>query len=62
MSWMMFFYPRDDTLKMLCLYLYWKSLKKRWSRRGYLEDVEGFLIRDMEDRVILDVLEDVFLP
>ena len=29
---------------------------------GYLEDVGGFLTRDMEDRVIPDVMNDVFLP
>ena len=28
----------------------------------YLEDVGRFLTRDMEDRVILDVINDVFLP
>ena len=32
------------------------------SRRGYLEDVGGFLTRDMEDRVIPDVMNDVLLP
>ena len=29
---------------------------------GYLENVGGFLTGDMEDRVILDVMNDVFLP
>ena len=28
----------------------------------YLEDVRGFLTGDMEDRVISDVINDVFLP
>ena len=32
------------------------------SRRGYLEDIGGFLTGDMEDRVIPDVMNDVFLP
>ena len=29
---------------------------------GYLEDVGGFLTRDMEDRVIPDIMNHVFLP
>ena len=29
---------------------------------GYLEDVGGFLTRDMEDRVIPDVMNHVCLP
>ena len=29
---------------------------------GYLEEVGGFLTGDMEDRVIPDVMNDVFLP
>ena len=32
------------------------------SRRGYLEDVGGFLTGDMEERVIPDVMNDVLLP
>ena len=32
------------------------------SRRGILGGHLGFLIRDLEDRVILDVMEDVILP
>ena len=32
------------------------------SRRGVLGGHLRFLIRDLEDRVILDVMEDVFLP
>ena len=35
---------------------------RRGQEGGYLEDVGGFLTRDMEDRVILDVMNDVFLP
>ena len=42
MSWMMFPYPKEDTLKVLFLYLYWKYVRKGGgSRRGYLEDIEG---------------------
>ena len=29
---------------------------------GYLEDVGGFLTRDMEDRIIPDVMNEVFNP
>ena len=29
---------------------------------GYLEDVGGFLTTDMEDLVIPDIMNDVFLP
>ena len=36
-SWM-FFYPREDTLKVSCWYLYGKCVKKG----GYLENVDGF--------------------
>ena len=34
----------------------------RVKKGGYFEDVWGFLTGDMEDRVIPDVLNDVFLP
>ena len=27
MSWMIMFYPKEDTLKVLCWYLYWKYVK-----------------------------------
>ena len=39
MSWMMFFYPKEDTLKVLVWYLYWKCVRKGGTG-------------DMEDRVI----------
>ena len=32
------------------------------SKRGVLGEHLGFLIRDLEDRVILDVMDDVNLP
>ena len=41
MSWMMFPYPKEDTLKVLFWYLYWKYVRKGGSRRGDLEDIEG---------------------
>ena len=34
-----------------------------WGQEGgYLEDVGGFLTRDMEDRVIPDIMNDGFYP
>ena len=59
---MMFFYPKEDTLKILCCYLYWKCVRKGGSRRGYLEDIGGFLTGDMEAMVVPDIMNDVFLP
>ena len=59
---MMFFYPKEDTLKISCPYLYWKCVRKGGQEGEYFEDVGGFLTGDMEDRVIPDVMNDVFLP
>ena len=59
---MMFLYPKEDTLKILCWYLNWKCVRKVGSRRGVLGGRLGFLTRDMEDRVIPDVMNNVFLP
>ena len=56
------FYPKEDTLKILCWYLNWKCVRKGGSRRGVLGGRWGFLTGDMEDRVIPDVMNDVFLP
>ena len=61
-SWMMFFYPNKDTLKISCWYLNQKCVRKGGSRRGVLGGRWGFLIGDMVDRVILDVMNDVCLP
>ena len=58
----MYFYPKEDTLKILCWYLYWKCVRKGGSRRGVLGGHWMFLIRDMDDRVIPEVMNDVFLP
>ena len=54
------FYTKEDTLKVSCWYLYGKCVRKWRSRRdrGY----SWFLFGDMEERVILDVMTDVFLP
>ena len=61
-SWMMFFYPKEDTLKILCWYLNYKCVRKGRSRRGVLGGRWGFLTRPMEDVVIPVVMNDVFLP
>ena len=39
-----------------------KGVRKGGQEGGNLEDVGGFLIGDMEDRVIPDVINDVYLP
>ena len=57
---MIVFYPKEDTLKILCCYLYCKCVREGGSRRVYLEDIGGFLTGDMDDRVIPDVINDVF--
>ena len=36
--------------------------RKGYQEGRYLEDVGGFLTGDMEDRVISDVMNHVFLP
>ena len=58
----MFFYPKEDTQKISCPYLNWKGVRKRGQEGGYLEDVGGFLTGDMQERVIPDIMSDVFLP
>ena len=58
----MFIDPKEDTLNISCCYLNWKCVKKGGSRRGILGGRWGFLTGDVEDRVILDVMNDVFLP
>ena len=55
---MMFFYPKEDSLKISC----WKCVRKGGLRRGYLEDFGVFLTGDMEDMVVPDIMKDVFLP
>ena len=61
-SWMVFFYPKEDTLKISCWYLNQKCVRKGGSRRGVLGGRWGFLTGDMEDMVIPDVINDVFYP
>ena len=60
-SWMMFFYPNEDTLKILCWYLNYKCIRKGRSRRGVLGGRWGLLTRPMEDVVIPVFMNDVFL-
>ena len=50
--------PKEDTLKFSCWYLYWKCVKKGGSRRGILGGRWGFLTIHLEDRVILDIMDD----
>ena len=56
------FYPKEDTLKIVCGYLNWKCVRKGRSRRGVLGGHWGFLTREMEDRVILDNMDDLGRP
>ena len=48
----MIFYPKEDTLKILCWYLNYKCFRNGGSRRGVLGGRLGFLTRDMNDRVL----------
>ena len=41
MSWMTFFDPKEDTLKVSCWYLHLKCVSKGGEEGGYLEDIEG---------------------
>ena len=61
MSWMMFFYPKEDSLKILYWYLNQKSVRKGGSRRGVLGGCWGFLKGDIKDMVVSDIINDVFL-
>ena len=60
MSRMMFFYPKENTRKVLCLFLYWRCVRNGGSRR--LGGCYGFLNGDLEDRVINDVMDVVGRP
>ena len=61
MSGMIFFYPRDDTLKVLCWYLYGKCVKNRWFFLGLFQGSDGLLTRDLENMVILDFMDYLFI-
>ena len=41
MLYMILFYPKEDTLKVLCWYLYYKCVRNWDARRGHFEDIEG---------------------
>ena len=58
---MMLFYPKEHGLKILSWYLNWKCVRKGGSRRGVLGWHWGFLTGDMDDRVIPDIMNDVYL-
>ena len=45
---LMMLYPKKYALKVLCGYLYYEC--------------QEYGVRDFENRVILDVMEDAFLP
>ena len=62
MSWMILFYPKKDTLKFSCWYLYKKCVKNGGSFMGVLGECWGFLTGDSEDMVILYVTDDLILP
>ena len=54
--------PKEDTMKFSCWYLYRKCVKKGGSRMGVLGRHWGFLTIDLEDRVILEIMDDLDLP
>ena len=51
-SWMTLFDPKEDTLKVLCWYLYYKCVKNGGSLIAVLRGCWGFLTGDMGDRVM----------
>ena len=57
MSWMILFYPQEDTLKVSCWYLYYKCVRNGGSRGHW-----GFLTGGLENMEILDVVDDLTLP
>ena len=58
-----FFYPKEHTLKILCWYLNWKCVRKGEVKKGGTwRTLGGFLTGDMEDRVILDIMDDIGGP
>ena len=61
-SWIMFFYSKEDTLKIWWWYINWKSVRKGVSGRGVLKGCWGFMTGDLDDRVIPDIINDVILP
>ena len=62
MSWITLFDTKEDTLKVLCWYLYYKCVKKGGSFMIILGGRWGLLTGDFEDRFILDVMNDHVWP
>ena len=58
--WHGFFFTPGRILWKLCVDIFIRSVSGMGSRKWVHEGRWGFLIGDMEDRVILDVMEDVF--
>ena len=61
-SWVTLFDPQEVTLKDSCQYRHYKCIKNGRSFMGVLGGFWGFLSRDWEDMVILDVKDDLILP
>ena len=59
---MMFFYPKEDTLKSRVDIFIGSVSGRGGSRRGVLGGHWGFLPGDLEDRVILDTMDDLGGP
>ena len=59
---MTLFDPKENALKILCWYLYWKCVKNGGSKRGVFGGYWGLLTGDMEDRVIIDIIDDLVWP
>ena len=60
---MMFFYPKEHSLKILCQYLNSKCVKKGGVKKGNTwRMLRGFLTPDLVDRVILDTMDDIGGP
>ena len=62
MLWIILLYPKEDTLKVWCWYLYYKCIRNLGSRRGVLGGCWGFLTGELQDMVISDVMDDLILP
>ena len=59
---MMFFYPEKDNLKKFVLICHLEVCQEEGVKKGVLGGRLGFLTRDMDDRVIPNVMNDVCLP
>ena len=59
---MMFFYPKEDILKISCPYLNWKCENLVLTSLLEVCQERWFLTGHMMDRVIPDILNHVYLP